>query len=233
TSFSECRWTCTIDVMTRASAFFFQAEDGIRDRNVTGVQTCALPISRNFAELGAGHARAMGTGGIDLCEVGVSSGHNHHIAELASDTPRTSAWGSPAPLSHSPLRAPTPHSALPPLRAPTPHSALPPLRAPTPHSPLPPLRAPPPPPPLPTSHTPPPARPQFTIRHRSCPFPAPAGRMGLQPPQPPHLCLGTLADAACLKEIVHAEPSFHPHLHDRRGRRRRGRGLLAVERRRR
>src|SRR5699024_5507222 len=24
---------------------FFQAEDGIRDRNVTGVQTCALPIS--------------------------------------------------------------------------------------------------------------------------------------------------------------------------------------------
>src|SRR5699024_11857135 len=25
--------------------FFFQAEDGIRGRNVTGVQTCALPIS--------------------------------------------------------------------------------------------------------------------------------------------------------------------------------------------
>src|SRR5699024_11588346 len=25
--------------------YFFQAEDGIRDRNVTGVQTCALPIS--------------------------------------------------------------------------------------------------------------------------------------------------------------------------------------------
>src|SRR5699024_12050374 len=33
--------------------FFFQAEDGIRDRNVTGVQTCALPISttlENFFE---------------------------------------------------------------------------------------------------------------------------------------------------------------------------------------
>src|SRR5207248_5393625 len=27
------------------SIFFFQAEDGIRDRTVTGVQTCALPIS--------------------------------------------------------------------------------------------------------------------------------------------------------------------------------------------
>ena len=25
--------------------FFFQAEDGIRDYKVTGVQTCALPIS--------------------------------------------------------------------------------------------------------------------------------------------------------------------------------------------
>src|SRR5438067_4034323 len=33
--------------------FFFQAEDGIRDRNVTGVQTCALPIfplNLNFAK---------------------------------------------------------------------------------------------------------------------------------------------------------------------------------------
>src|SRR5262249_56353061 len=28
-----------------ASVFFFQAEDGIRDWSVTGVQTCALPIS--------------------------------------------------------------------------------------------------------------------------------------------------------------------------------------------
>src|SRR5882762_2338861 len=26
--------------------FFFQAEDGIRDSSVTGVQTCALPISK-------------------------------------------------------------------------------------------------------------------------------------------------------------------------------------------
>src|SRR5438270_7051106 len=37
-------------VVTR---FFFQAEDGIRDLTVTGVQTCALPISalsRNRAD---------------------------------------------------------------------------------------------------------------------------------------------------------------------------------------
>src|SRR5947209_14626071 len=30
----------------RVFFFFFQAEDGIRDIGVTGVQTCALPISR-------------------------------------------------------------------------------------------------------------------------------------------------------------------------------------------
>src|SRR5437667_9313895 len=29
-------------------SFFFQAEDGIRDRDVTGVQTCALPILPPF-----------------------------------------------------------------------------------------------------------------------------------------------------------------------------------------
>src|SRR2546425_13207785 len=34
--------------------FFFQAEDGIRDKLVTGVQTCALPISRDGD---GGHAR--------------------------------------------------------------------------------------------------------------------------------------------------------------------------------
>src|SRR5215470_13351465 len=31
-----------------ASAFFFQAEDGIRGATVTGVQTCALPISADI-----------------------------------------------------------------------------------------------------------------------------------------------------------------------------------------
>src|SRR2546425_9268338 len=31
--------------------FFFQAEDGIRDKLVTGVQTCALPISAKRAEI--------------------------------------------------------------------------------------------------------------------------------------------------------------------------------------
>src|SRR5690606_2684256 len=34
--------------------FFFQAEDGIRDFHVTGVQTCALPISVGAREVGGG-----------------------------------------------------------------------------------------------------------------------------------------------------------------------------------
>ena len=31
--------------------FFFQAEDGIRDTSVTGVQTCALPICHYIQSL--------------------------------------------------------------------------------------------------------------------------------------------------------------------------------------
>src|SRR2546425_10517541 len=37
--------------------FFFQAEDGIRDKLVTGVQTCALPISLRWA-----HTATAGVG---------------------------------------------------------------------------------------------------------------------------------------------------------------------------
>src|SRR3712207_9526532 len=40
--------------------FFFQAEDGIRDIGVTGVQTCALPIS----EYARTCARGCGGGGV-------------------------------------------------------------------------------------------------------------------------------------------------------------------------
>src|SRR2546430_11142091 len=47
----ECAWEKTVFVVSAAFdyddslMFFFQAEDGIRDLTVTGVQTCALPIS--------------------------------------------------------------------------------------------------------------------------------------------------------------------------------------------
>ena len=39
--FGRCELCCFV--------FFFQAEDGIRDDLVTGVQTCALPISAHFS----------------------------------------------------------------------------------------------------------------------------------------------------------------------------------------
>src|SRR5256884_195852 len=40
-------WNCVVGLVNYACfiCFFFQAEDGIRDVAVTGVQTCALPIS--------------------------------------------------------------------------------------------------------------------------------------------------------------------------------------------
>src|SRR5215207_4595087 len=42
--------------------FFFQAEDGIRDPLVTGVQTCALPISLHDGATMADPAAIQGTG---------------------------------------------------------------------------------------------------------------------------------------------------------------------------
>src|SRR2546429_1062277 len=38
-------WRVVMKIVLSYSFFFFQAEDGIRDVAVTGVQTCALPIS--------------------------------------------------------------------------------------------------------------------------------------------------------------------------------------------
>src|SRR6266850_3588258 len=47
--------------------FFFQAEDGIRDYKVTGVQTCALPISRTFGLLGLTQSVLVGKNwGVDV-----------------------------------------------------------------------------------------------------------------------------------------------------------------------
>src|SRR5256885_7909454 len=44
---------------SRRESFFFQAEDGIRDYKVTGVQTCALPISRVDAPAGGFYVSAV------------------------------------------------------------------------------------------------------------------------------------------------------------------------------
>src|SRR2546422_6604992 len=54
--------------------FFFQAEDGIRDVAVTGVQTCALPIYRPGAVPPGGRER-------------VREGGTHQDRELGADRP--------------------------------------------------------------------------------------------------------------------------------------------------
>src|SRR5699024_11377018 len=72
--------------------FFFQAEDGIRDRNVTGVQTCALPISLasaitgpmatclfHFEMNGAAVSSGMGTCGM-VGPIGVYTGWLNDVA---------------------------------------------------------------------------------------------------------------------------------------------------------
>src|SRR5438105_8436768 len=43
--------------------FFFQAEDGIRDPLVTGVQTCALPIWPGSARRAGSRRRSKGSAG--------------------------------------------------------------------------------------------------------------------------------------------------------------------------
>src|SRR2546429_1847099 len=48
------------------SVFFFQAEDGIRDVAVTGVQTCALPISARHAPSAPAGTR-LGAGAVARC----------------------------------------------------------------------------------------------------------------------------------------------------------------------
>src|SRR2546426_1752192 len=43
-TFSSITDLCSLNYSSNVILFFFQAEDGIRDYKVTGVQTCALPI---------------------------------------------------------------------------------------------------------------------------------------------------------------------------------------------
>src|SRR6266853_4753463 len=48
----------SLETLAEVFFFFFQAEDGIRDLTVTGVQTCALPISRRGGRVRDGGAVA-------------------------------------------------------------------------------------------------------------------------------------------------------------------------------
>src|SRR5699024_10737312 len=67
--------------------FFFPAEDGIRDRNVTGVQTCALPISSEDFRL----TESLDLTGVDQEQLapegftGTFDGAGHTITGYTSD----------------------------------------------------------------------------------------------------------------------------------------------------
>src|SRR3989442_6348368 len=58
--------------------FFFQAEDGIRDADVTGVQTCALPISRSSPRITMNWLRSQ------RCSRAFNARSEEHTSELQS-----------------------------------------------------------------------------------------------------------------------------------------------------
>src|SRR3712207_7086524 len=82
---------------TMYSFFFFQAEDGIRDIGVTGVQTCALPICRPErpdarrrraeAAHGAGRDAARADAGGEQAVGADAGGESARERRLAPDRP--------------------------------------------------------------------------------------------------------------------------------------------------
>src|SRR5438132_10547442 len=76
--------------------FFFQAEDGIRDHCVTGVQTCALPIlnvrvgSRNTVVSCTPPARLVTNSGVTpmegVCTVSIRLAHGSSTASRSAFT---------------------------------------------------------------------------------------------------------------------------------------------------
>src|SRR5687767_15742880 len=63
---------------TGVSLFFFQAEDGIRDKLVTGVQTCALPIYQMCEPFQRDRVAVLDVRGDGLGE-GDEGGHRHPV----------------------------------------------------------------------------------------------------------------------------------------------------------
>src|SRR2546427_8085540 len=81
--------------------FFFQAEDGIRDLTVTGVQTCALPIlvstwagsNPAFIASRFQNARTIRPLPINSTSASANSNYDKSPAELAGCGPRSRAAG--------------------------------------------------------------------------------------------------------------------------------------------
>src|SRR2546430_4262589 len=82
--------------------FFFQAEDGIRDLTVTGVQTCALPIARG-ARAGVVGDAALEDEDLLVADVPVARDHR---ARLVSHEDGTAVA---LPEKEAPAGGPAPH----------------------------------------------------------------------------------------------------------------------------
>src|SRR5690606_41068332 len=70
--------------------FFFQAEDGIRDFHVTGVQTCALPISRERLQaLARGESAPPAVGPVPVAD---APDFTEAVARLIAERRTTIDW---------------------------------------------------------------------------------------------------------------------------------------------
>src|SRR5438309_4050942 len=88
-------------VLSYEFLFFFQAEDGIRDGTVTGVQTCALPISNSNVVCGLPFHHRQGGRMVDV--ILVPEGEKQTTFELGisldRDVPMQTALGYTSPLA--------------------------------------------------------------------------------------------------------------------------------------
>src|SRR3712207_8667381 len=94
---------------------FFQAEDGIRDIGVTGVQTCALPIAPSgtalldaiglgvYATDAAGRCTFMNEAGLAMLGYAADEVHGRNLHDLIH---HTRLDGSPYPQEECPLLGP-------------------------------------------------------------------------------------------------------------------------------
>src|SRR2546427_7800563 len=85
--------------------FFFQAEDGIRDLTVTGVQTCALPIlifHRVIADfmIQGGCPQGRGTGGPGYKFEDEKNGVKHEVGSLSMANAGPNTNGSQFFITH-------------------------------------------------------------------------------------------------------------------------------------
>src|SRR3989339_255815 len=69
-----------VDIVCVLICFFFQAEDGIRDWSVTGVQTCALFFSSRRR-----HTRLVSDWSSDVCSSDLMIRHTRLVSDWSSD----------------------------------------------------------------------------------------------------------------------------------------------------